>query len=58
MSPPQRLNLLGRFGGIRPLDLVGYRVVMAKPTRHYLLHAVVATRSYREGLDIATELLE
>ena len=30
---------------------------MAKPTRHYLLHAVVATRSYGEGLDIATELL-
>ena len=57
MSLPHRLNLLSRFGGNPPLNLVGYRVIMGKPNRHYLLHAVVTTRSYREGLDIATELL-
>ena len=56
-SLPRQLNLLSRFGGNPPLNLVGYRVIMGKPNRHYLLHAVVATRSYREGLDIATELL-
>ncbi len=57
MTIAERRNLLSCFGGTSPLDLASYRAVMAKPTRHYLLHAVVATRSYKEGLDIAVLLL-
>ena len=53
----ERLNLLSRFGESSRLDWLGYKRIMSKPTRHYFVYAVVATRSYPEGLDAAVLLL-
>ena len=53
----ERLNLLGRFGGSTSYDWPSYQRVMSKPTRHYLLHAITATRSYQEGLNAVVHLL-
>lgn len=53
----ERLNLLSRFGESSQLDWLGYKRIMSKPARHYFLYAVVATRSYPEGLDAAVLLL-
>lgn len=51
------LNLVSRFGESSRLDWLGYKRIMSKPTRHYFVYAVVATRSYPEGLDAAVLLL-
>ena len=53
----ETLNLVSRFGESSRLDWLGYKRIMSKPARHYLLYAVVATRSYPEGLDAAVLLL-
>ncbi len=51
------LNLLGRFGGSASCDWPSYERIMSKPTRHYFLHAITATRSYQEGLNAVIHLL-
>ena len=61
MSPSKQLgqstDLLRSFGFDFPRRIDGYRIIASKPTRHYLFHAAVRTRAYREGYQLATALL-
>ena len=57
MEENEGLNLLGRFGGSTSCDWPSYQRIMSKPTRHYFLHAITATRSYQEGLNAVVHLL-